>query len=201
MKKKGILLVISGPTGAGKDKVIKSFLEKHPETYMQKSVTTRTMREDEVQGEEYDFVTNVEFFKVVDKGGFLEWSEVYGNYYGTPKHQVNKILKSGGNVLLEVDIKGALQIKENYSDAVLIFILPTSMEVLKKNILESKKDSPENLLRRFNSAFNEIQSISTYNYGIVNDDVDKVVEKIENIMSAEECRVDRVKEIYDFKYV
>ena len=75
------------------------------------------------------------------------------------------------------------------------------MEVLKKNILESKKDSPENLLRRFNSAFNEIQSISTYNYGIVNDDVDKVVEKIENIMSAEECRVDRVKEIYDFKYV
>ena len=201
MKKKGILLIISGPTGAGKDKVIKSFLEKHPETYMQKSVTTRTMREDEVQGEEYDFVTNVEFFKVVDKGGFLEWSEVYGNYYGTPKHQVKKILKSGGNVLLEVDIKGALQIKENYSDAVLIFILPTSMEVLKKNILESKKDSPENLLRRFNSAFNEIQSISTYNYGIVNDDVDKVVEKIENIMSAEECRVDRVKEIYDFKYV
>lgn len=197
MKKDGLLLVISGPTGAGKDIIINGLLEKDKEICTQVSCTTRSIREDEVEGEEYKFLSNAEFFKKVDQGAFLEWAEVYGNYYGTPKHEVLKKLKSGKNVLLEVDPKGAYQIKENYPDAILIFILPSSVEELKKNILESKKDTPENLLRKFNSAYEGIQSISKYNYGVVNTSVEEAVNKIENIISAEECRVERVKDITD----
>ncbi|NLK95543.1 MAG: guanylate kinase [Clostridiales bacterium] len=191
MSNEGLLLVVSGPTGAGKDKVINALLKKHNEIYTQISLTTRPKKEDDIEGV-YDFVSNKEFFKKVEQGAFLEWSEVYGNYYGTPKYPVRKALKNGKDVLLEVDIKGALQIKETEPGAILIFILPTSINELKENILKSNKDTPENLLRRFNSAYNGIQLISTYNYGIINNNVEQAVEKIENIIQAEKCRVDRI---------
>lgn len=192
MDKNGILLVISGPTGAEKDKVIDAFLENHKEIYTQVTYTTRPKKLNEEEGIDFYFVSNKEFFDKVDKGHFLEWAEVYDNYYGTPKHNVLRKLKDGKDVLLQVDIKGALEIKEQYNEAVLIFILPSSIDAMKQKILNSKKDTPENLLRKFNSAYKAIQSISKYNYGVVNDDIDKAVTQIENIITAENCRVGRI---------
>lgn len=195
MKKRGILLVISGPTGAGKDDIIQAFLEKNKDIYVPISSTTRPIKQGDTEEKEYNYITNKEFFKIVEQGAFLEWAEVYGNYFGTPKYPVKKALQEGKNVLLEIDIKGALQVKENMKDSVLIFILPTSIETLKGNILNSKKDTPENLLRKFNSAYDAIKSISTYNYGIINENIEQAVAKIETIISAEECRVERLEKI------
>lgn len=195
MTKKGMLIVISGPTGAGKDKVIKALLEKRQDIYMPTSNTTKPIKQEESNEKKYKYLTNKEFFKVVDNKGFLEWAEVYGNYYGTPKHKVNKALQEGKIVLLELDIKGALQVKENYEDSILIFILPQSIQELKDNTLNSDKDTADNLLRKFYSAYSAINSISTYNYGVINSDVDQAVNQIETIIAAEECRVERIEKI------
>lgn len=193
MAKKGMLLTISGPTGAKKDKVIEALLKKDNNLVLAKSFTTREKREDEI--EEYEYLDKKEFLKRVQQGFFLEWAEIYDNYYGTPKRQVEKFLKEGKNVITKVDIKGALQIKEKIEDAVLIFILPPSIEELKETILNSDKvETPEMLIRKFSSAYPEINSISKYNYGVVNDNIDRAVEKIEKIISAEECRVDRIQD-------
>ena len=178
MDTNGLLLVISGPAGAEKDKVIDAFLDKHKEVYTQVTYTTRDKRPNEEEGKDFYFVSNQEFFDKVDKGHFLEWAEVYDNYYGTPKHNVLRKLKDGNDVLLQVDIKGAL--------------LPSSIEAMKEKILKSKKDTPDNLLRKFNSAYKAIKSISKYNYGVVNDDINKAVLQIENIIVAEKCRVARI---------
>jgi guanylate kinase len=190
-----MLIVISGPTGAGKDKVIKALLEKRQDIYMPTSNTTKPIKQEESNEKKYKYLTNKEFFKVVDNKGFLEWAEVYGNYYGTPKHKVNKALQEGKIVLLELDIKGALQVKENYEDSILIFILPQSIQELKDNTLNSDKDTADNLLRKFYSAYSAINSISTYNYGVINSDVDQAVNQIETIIAAEECRVERIEKI------
>ena len=193
MAKKGMLLTISGPTGAKKDKVIEALVKKDNNLVISNSFTTSEKREDEIEG--YEYLDKKEFLKRVQQGFFLEWAEIYDNYYGTPKRQVEKFLKEGKNVITKVDIKGALQIKEKIEDAVLIFILPPSIEELKETILNSDKvETPEMLIRKFNSAYPEINSISKYNYGVVNDNIDRAVEKIEKIISAEECRVDRIQD-------
>lgn len=193
MKKRGILLIISGPTGAKKHEVIKRLLEKSDNLVLSKAVTTKDVKDDE--RDNYEYIDKKEFLKRADKGIFLEWAEIYENYYGTPKHRVERLLKEGNNVILKLDIKGALQIKEKIEDAVLIFIFPPSLEDLKKDIINSgKKETPDMLIRKFNSAYPEISSISKYNYGIINNDIEEAVKKIKTIISAEECRVERVKE-------
>lgn len=193
MNNSGLLLVISGPAGAEKDKVISEFLQKHKEIDKEISYTTREKRNGEVDGEEYNFLSTKEFFKKVDQGIFLEWAEVYeGVYYGTPKHNLLRKLKEGKSVLVEVDIKGALKIKENYSEAIMIIILPESKEVMKNNIIKDNNDTSDNLERKFNSAYNYIQPISKYTYAIVNGNIDDVIQKIDSIMEAEKCKVERI---------
>lgn len=199
MNNKGILMVISGPAGAGKGEVIKELVNRNKELYLSISSTTRKKREKDIEGVTYNFVNRQDFFKTVEQGAFLEWAEIYGEYFGTPKHIVNKKLKEGKNVILKLDIKGALQVKENYEEAVLVFILPSSKETLKKRIIESNKtETPEALERKFNSAYQEINSISKYNYGVVANNIDEAVARIESILKAEELRVDRT-EIEEFK--
>ncbi len=193
MKKRGILLIISGPTGAKKDEVIKRLLEKSNDVVLSKSVTTRNVKDDE--RDDYEYIDKKEFLKRVDKGIFLEWAEIYENYYGTPKHRVERLLNEGNNVILKLDIKGALQVKEKVQDTVLIFIFPSSLEELKKDIINSdKKETPDMLIRKFNSAYSEISSISKYNYGIINNNIEESVKKIQTIINAEKCRVERVKD-------
>lgn len=194
MSNKGILMVISGPTGAGKNEIIKALLEKNEDFYLSISDTTREKRSKDIEGKAYHFISRKEFFKKVDQGNYLEWAEVYEDYYGTPKHIINKKLKEGKNVVLALDIKGALQIKEKYEDAVFVFILPPSIEVLKTRIMNSGKDTPEVLTRKFNSAYQEINSISKYNYGVISNNIEEAVHRIEHIFLAEACRVDRIKD-------
>lgn len=198
---RGLLLVVSGPSGAGKDDIVDALVKRDNNLVVSVSDTTRPIKEDDEEGKEYNFITTKEFFKKVDQGLYLEWAEVYGNYYGTLKHKIKRLLDSGKDVILKVDIKGALNIKEKIDDAVLIFILPKSMEELRKSMIEKKadKDSPDSLLRKFNSAYAEISSISKYNYAIVNDNnIEESIFKIENIINAEKIRVDRIKDELEY---
>ncbi|WP_187117190.1 guanylate kinase [Clostridium mediterraneense] len=193
-KNRGVLIVISGPSGAGKGTICKALLEKHKEISLSVSATTRNPRCGEVDGVNYHFLKKEDFLARVEADDFLEYAEVYGNYYGTPKSNVEKILESGTDVILEIDIQGALKVKEKSKEGVFIFILPPSMEELKQRIINRGSETPESLMTRFKSAYKEINYVSKYNYAVVNDTVDKAVEKIEAILLAEKCRVDRLKE-------
>lgn len=191
--KKGLLIVISGPSGAGKGTICKALLEKQ-DFWISVSATTRQPREGEIDGKSYFFLGIDEFKNRIEQEGFLEYAEVYGNYYGTPKASVNEKIDNGEDVILEIDIQGALKVKENYPDGVFIFILPPSMDELKKRIIGRGSETPESLMRRFKSAYKELNYVSKYNYAVINDKVDIAVSKIQGIIAAEKCRVDRIKE-------
>lgn len=191
--KRGLLIVISGPSGAGKGTICKSFLEKHPEVAISVSATTRQPRKGEVDGVNYYFLSREQFKEKINTNDFLEYAEVYDNFYGTPKNKVEELLESGRDVILEIDIQGALKVKENTEEGVFVFILPPSMEELKQRIIKRGSETPESLMKRFKSAYKEINFVSRYNYAVVNDEVDLAVEKLEAIVCAEKCRVDRIK--------
>ncbi|MBN1038134.1 MULTISPECIES: guanylate kinase [Clostridium] len=192
-KKRGLLIVISGPSGAGKGTICKELLEKNDNLLLSVSATTRSPRNGEIDGVNYHFLCKEDFITRIEKNDFLEHAEVYGNYYGTPKSNVDKMLESGRDVILEIDIQGALKVKENTEEGVFIFILPPSMEELKQRIINRGSETPESLMKRFKSAYKEINFVSKYNYAVVNDEVDIAVEKLEAIILAEKCRVDRLK--------
>ena len=146
MNKRGLLLVISGPSGAGKGTICKALVEKHKELYVSVSATTRQPRVGEIDGVNYHFTTKEQFIERIEQNDFLEYAEVYGNYYGTPKSKVEEMLSKGIDVILEIDIQGALKVKENFEEGVFIFILPPSMEELKqriKQILDERESCKE----------------------------------------------------------
>lgn len=192
MNNKGVLIVISGPSGAGKGTICKELLEKNKNLHISVSATTREPRKGEVDGVNYHFLSKEAFFEKVEKGEFLEYAEVYGNYYGTLKSNLYDMLEKGQNVILEIDIQGALNVKENTNEGIFIFILPPSMEELKNRIINRGSETQESLMQRFQSAYQEINFISRYNYAVVNDTVESAVKNVQNIIFAEECRVDRI---------
>ena len=190
---KGLLIVISGPSGAGKGTICKRFMERNKNVALSVSATTRSPRNGEVEGVNYYFMSKEKFKEKINDNDFLEYAEVYDNYYGTPKSNVQEMLDSGKDVILEIDIQGALKVKENSEEGVFIFILPPSMEELKQRIINRGSETQESLMKRFKSAYKEINFVSRYNYAVVNDEVDIAVEKLEAIICAEKCRVDRLK--------
>ena len=192
IKSKGNLVVISGPSGAGKGTICKALVERDKNLFVSVSATTRAPRKGEIDGVNYHFLTKEDFFDKVNKGEFLEHAEVYGNHYGTLKSNIEELLEAGKNVILEIDIQGALSVKENTKEGIFIFILPPSMEELKNRIVNRGSETKESLLKRFQSAYQEINYISRYNYAVVNDVVEQAVERVENIIFAEECRVSRL---------
>ncbi len=190
---RGLLLVISGPSGAGKGTVCDAYKKNcGNDVWNSVSMTTRAPRAGEVEGESYFFVTREEFQLKIENDEFLEFAEVYGNFYGTPRAEVEKKLAEGSDVILEIDIQGALNVQENTSEGIFIFILPPSMNELKKRIIGRGSETPESLLTRFKSAYNEINYVSKYNYAITNHTVEQAYGDLMCIVKAERCRVTRV---------
>ncbi|WP_315114973.1 guanylate kinase [uncultured Clostridium sp.] len=192
MNNPGLLIVISGPSGTGKGTVCKALLDRN-DFWISVSATTRRPRLGEVNGKSYYFLSKEEFLDKISEDDFLEYAEVYGNYYGTPKSKVIEMIEKGEDVILEIDIQGALKVKENYPNGVFIFILPPSMEELKNRITNRGTETEESLMTRFKCAYKEINYVSKYNYAVINDTVENAVNKIESIVLAEKCRVDRIK--------
>ena len=195
-RKKGDLIVISGPSGSGKDSICNEILKNRKNIQESISMTTRERRDYEVDGKDYYFVSKEEFEEHIKNDDLLEYAIVHEkDYYGTPKSNIFKILDSGEDVILIIDIQGALQIKEKYKDAIFIFILPPSMKELKKRLIKRGSETKESLLRRFKSMYKEINTISKYNYVVVNDDLNEAVRKVNSILDSEKCRVDRIEEL------
>jgi guanylate kinase len=159
-------------------------------------MTTRKPRPGEKEGVNYYFTDKQSFEKMVKENKFLEYAEVYGNYYGTPREYVEEKIASGFDVLLEIDIQGALQVKDKYPDGVFIFIIPPSMDELKRRIIKRGTESAEAIYTRFQSAYHELTYLSQYSYVVVNDTVDEAVRRLEAIVLAEKCRVARNKGLY-----
>ncbi len=191
MNKIGKLFVISGPSGAGKGTINKIVLEERNDIIMSVSATTREPRQGEVDGKNYYFISEEEFLKKIDNDEFIEWAKVYGNYYGTLKEEVSNILSTGKNVLLEIDIQGAMQVRENYPEGIFVFVLPPSMSELKTRILGRGSETTQSFQTRFLSAVSEIERIKYYDYYVVNDRVEAATETIKCIVEAETHRVRR----------
>ena len=193
--KQGRLFVISGPSGAGKGTICKALIESGAAD-LSVSMTTRKPRGIEQEGIHYYFVSREDFQKAIDEGNMLEWAEIYGNRYGTPKKPVLEKLARGRDVILEIEMQGAMQVKESYPKSVLIFVLPPSISELRKRLIARGTETPEQIDLRTRTTLDEIKRIKDYSYFIVNDDLSSAVEDARIIMSAEHLRVeDQAEEI------
>lgn len=191
----GLLIVVSGPSGAGKDTICNKVIEDSDNIWLSVSMTSRNPRGNEKEGKNYFFVTKEEFEQKIKDGKLLEYTNYNGNYYGTPKDKLEDYLNRGIDVILVLDINGAINIKKLVPSALFIFIMPPDMETLKKRLIARKTESKEKVIARFNEAYNEINSYNKYNYVVVNDKIENAVSKVKAIIQAEKCRVERIEEI------
>ena len=196
IKGKGNLIVISAPSGAGKGTVIDGVMKINNNLWLSVSMTSRNMRSNDIPGETYFFVSKEEFEERIKEGVFLEYAIYNGNYYGTPKDKIQEKLDQGIDVILEIEIQGALKVKELVPDAIFIFILPPSMKELRRRLVNRGTDSKEKVLERFKTAYKEINEVTKYNYVVINDEVEKAVSKVNAILLSERCRVDRIEDVY-----
>lgn len=191
---KGLLFVVSGPSGAGKGTICKKLIEK-VDIDLSVSMTTRKPRPGEIDGKNYYFVTGEEFNETIDKDGFLEYAMVYGNYYGTPRAAVMKKLEEDRDVVLEIDIQGALKIRETYPKGIFIFILPPSMTELRKRITGRGSESEDDINLRLGETLKEVSYIDKYDYCVINGEINEAVNRVAAIIKAEHSRVS--KDIYE----
>lgn len=198
---KGVLVVISGFSGSGKGTMMKELVSNYEGYALSISATTRKPREGEEDGREYFFKTEEEFKKMISEDAFLEHACYVGNYYGTPKAYVEKMLNDGKNVLLEIEIQGALNIKKQMPDAALIFILPPSAEELKRRLIGRGTESMDVIEARLNRAKEEAEGIENYDYVIVNDKLDESVAALDNLITGLKCgtfrNIDFINKIRD----
>lgn len=189
----GLLVVISGPSGVGKGTVCKALRKTMPELTYSISATTRSPREGEVDGVNYFFKSVQEFKKMIEEDELIEWAQYVGNYYGTPRRFVEETLAQGQDVVLEIEVQGAMQVKEKYPQGIFIFLVPPSFEELRQRIIHRGTESESVLNLRLEAASDELKQIENYDYVVINDEVDKACERIRAIVMAEHCRADRLK--------
>lgn len=193
----GRLFVISGPSGCGKDAIIKEVLKKLPDVFFSISSITRPMRDNEVEGEKYNFISLDEFEKLIKNDGLLEYNEYLGNYYGTPKKPIEKAIKNGKEAIVEVDVNGAANIRKLNHDVVSIFILPPSLEELKKRLIGRGTESEDVVKKRLMSARDEIARADEYDYIIINDCLEDAVNDFISIIKSDRHSTDRTKYLID----
>lgn len=191
MKDEGILLVVSGPSGAGKGTICSAVREKYPDLEYSISMTTRAPRNGEMEGVSYFFRTDEQFKRLVEEDAFLEYARVYDHYYGTPKKYVLDKIRAGRSVLLEIDIQGAMQVKKRYPKGVFVYIVPPSLEILSQRIHARGTDSEEVIQNRLAQITNELSMMHQYDYVVVNDVLEDAVHKTCAIIEAEKCKLSR----------
>ncbi|MDT3698233.1 MAG: guanylate kinase [Thermincola sp.] len=187
----GLLIIISGPSGTGKGTICKALLQHRPDIYYSISATTRSPRDGEQDGISYHFKSKEEFEEMLDHDEFLEWARVYDNYYGTPKAPVAEAIAAGRDVILEIDVQGALKVKEKAPEGIYIFVAPPSVEVLRSRIVGRATDSMEIINKRMDKVLGEMSKLNEYNYIVINDVLAQAVNKVESIIEAEKCRTQR----------
>ena len=195
-KGRGSLIVINCPSGCGKGTVIQEFLKEYKDAWLSVSCTSRAIRLGDIPNETYYFLTKEEFEEKIARNEFLEYAEFNGNYYGTPKEHIEEKLTSGIDVILEIEVQGALQVKELIPEAICIFIMPPSMKELKNRLVGRGTESMDKVLGRFKTAYKEINEVTNYNYVVTNDEVANAVKKMGAILVSEKCRVDRIEQVY-----
>ena len=189
----GFLLVLSGPSGVGKGTVCEALLKKRKDIKYSISATTRKKRPTEKDGENYYFLSLDDFMNKIKNKEFIEYAKVHGNYYGTPKSYVVEKIEEGHIVILEIDVQGALQEKENYPGAVYIFLLPPDLKELRNRIEKRATEDEETINLRMNNAKEELSFIDKYDYAVINDEIEKTVSKIESIIEAEKLKVTTIQ--------
>jgi guanylate kinase len=197
-KQKGLLLVISGPSGVGKGTICEQLIEKNENITYSVSVTTRQKRPGEIDGQHYYFATEEEFSNMVQQDAFLEYTRVFSEHsYGTPKKYVTEQMEKGKDVILEIDVQGGLQIKNAFPDAVLVFIAPPDMNELQKRLIRRGTESETAIRLRTETAYMEMQCVSYYDYLVVNSDVEAAMLDIKSIISSEKSKVSRNDDFLD----
>lgn len=196
-KKTGQIIVISSPSGGGKGSIIAGLLKNNPkDRWLSISTTSREIRDNDIPGETYNFVSKEEFEQKIAEDYFLEYTSYVGNYYGTPKEFIKEKLDNGIDVILEIEIEGASNIKKLIPEAIFIFIMPPSLKILVERLKKRNTDDTDKIMKRFHTAYKEINEVTKYNYVVVNDELSEAIEKVEAIIKAEKCRVDRIEEVY-----
>ncbi len=196
----GLLLVVSGPSGVGKSTVCRYLVNSLPEVEVSVSMTTRPPREGEKEGINYYFVSEGDFKSRIKTGFFLEWAKIYGNFYGTPLDKVEKRLQQGKDVILEIDVQGALQVRNKYPSAVLVFVAPPSFEELTRRIVGRGTEKEKLVEERLEVARDELKAYQSYDYMVINDDLETSAGKIKSILTAEKCRVYRHHQWWEEKF-
>lgn len=193
---KGILFILSGPSGVGKGTVRQRLFEQETHLKYSVSATTRQKRPGEKEGVDYFYKTKEEFEKMIQEKKLLEHAKYVNNYYGTPREYVEEQLELGNDVFLEIEVQGALQVKQNFPEGVFIFLFPPSLEELKNRIVNRGTESSELVINRLKEAKKEIDMMSEYDYVVVNDDVDVAVSKVKSIIVSEHCKRERIEKQY-----
>lgn len=194
-KSRGLLVVFSGPSGSGKGTVLKEALKKSDDLCVSVSATTRAPRDGETDGVDYMFYTKEQFLDLVSENGFLEWACFCENYYGTPRAKIEELLSAGKDVVLEIEVQGAMKIKQKCPDAVLIFNLPPSLEILKERLVGRKTDAEDVIKKRLETATWEISQAAKYDYVLVNDKIEDAADTFLAIIKGEKCNIARNKKM------